>query len=39
VHGLLPENQDVERVSIIAKGARDKPVVRRIVDGTVEHAV
>ena len=36
---LLHQHEDVERVVVLAVGARDEPVVRRVVDGAVQHAI
>src|SRR5207302_3293560 len=37
--GLLPENQDVERIVVEAIGLRQKAVVRRVVNRAVQHPV
>jgi len=36
---LLHEDQDIERITVVGVGARDEPVVRRVVDGAVQHAI
>src|SRR5688572_17395186 len=38
-HGLLTKYQHVQRIAIVAERAREKSVVRRIVDGRVEDAI
>src|SRR5262249_21137706 len=35
----LSEDERVERIAVVAVGARDEPVIGRIVDAAVEHAI
>src|ERR671910_393643 len=39
MYRLLPEHQRVERIAVIAEGARNEAVVRRVVHRAVEHTV
>jgi hypothetical protein len=39
IHRLLSEHQHVERIAVVAERSRDESVVRRVVDGAVEHAI
>jgi hypothetical protein len=39
IHRLLSEDQHIERIAVVAERSRDESVVRRIVDGAVEHAI
>jgi len=37
--GLLTQDEDIERVAVIAVGAGDETVVRRVVDSGIENAI
>ena len=39
LHGLLHEDEHVERVAVVAQGPGNKPLVGRVVDGRVEDAI
>ena len=39
VDRLLPQDERIERVAIVAKRTRDEAVVSRVMDGAVEHAI
>jgi len=38
-HGLLTQDEDVERVVVFGEGLRDEAVVGGIVDSRIQHAI